>query len=426
MIGREGRFGIVTRRSKHRFLFVLMTVRLVGLSPLLFDAGADAEDSEEPRWYFGFRAADTNPAAKVHDMWGISIGANFNRYLSLELADDFFAKTLDDARGEAVGEFGVGTILSQLRLRYPLFHDRLSPYFIGGAGAALTQFNDRKPNGFHHKIKWDSETFVGTLGAGLDFFIADNVALNVEGRYLFAQPQGYEIDGIDYHNNISSVLATLGVRVFFPELRPHALASASEPSFTRLYFGAEYGGAIMLNRNAYRGIRFEDGPNAKGPLNMLVGARLGADLNRYFGLEASVQAYEAVLNLKDDRGSIGEYAIAPILLQLRGRLPLADGRFSPYALAGLGLAYTEFNDRRPGGENLKVDGIGYGFAAGIGVGLEYFIASNFSLSVESKYILTDGQKIRIEEERPLRGNMHAFFTSLGFRVYFHNSRPKGS
>ena len=396
------------------------------LSHLLFvPTRLQGEDSEERRWYFGFRAADTNPAAKVHDLWGISLGVNLNRYFGVELADDIFAKTLDDARGQPVGEFGVGTVLPQMRLRFPLFHDRLSPYLIGGPGVAFTQFNDRKPPGYHHTIRWDSETFVGTLGAGLDFFITDNVALSVEGRYLFAQPQNYRIDGVHYQNDISSVLATLGVRVFFPELHPHSFVNSTEAAPSRFYFGAEYGGAAILNRDVYPGIKLEDCTNAKGPFNMLVGVRFGADFSRHLGVELSLEGYEGVLDVKGI-GAIGEYAIAPILLQLRGKLPMGDGRFCPYALGGFGVAYTEFNDRKPSGENLAVESKSFGFAAGAGAGVEYFLASNFSVNLESKYIYTAPQKIRLDSQPVLQGDMHGFFTSIGFRVYLFNFGHKGS
>jgi opacity protein-like surface antigen len=215
------------------------------------------------------------------------------------------------------------------------------------------------------------------------------------------------------------VLATLGVRVFVPELHPHSFVNSTGAAPSRFYFGAEYGGAVILNRDVYPGIEFEDGNNAKGPFNMLVGVRLGADFSRHLGMELSLEGYEAVLDVKGI-GAIGEYAIALILLQLRGKLPMGDGRFCPYALGGLGLAYTEFNDRKPGGENLDVESKSFSFAAGAGVGFEYFLASNFSVNLESKYIYTAAQKIRLDGQPELQGDIHDFFTSIGFLIYLFN------
>ena len=41
--------------------------------------------------------------------------------------------------------------------------------------------------------------------------------------------------------------------------------------------------------------------------------------------------------------------------QVRVRYPLLGGRLTPYALAGVGVAFTEFNDRKPPGYDVAVE-----------------------------------------------------------------------
>ena len=54
--------------------------------------------------------------------------------------------------------------------------------------------------------------------------------------------------------------------------------------------------------------------------------------------------------------TIGEFAMYTGMPTLRGRYPVLDGRLTPYALAGLGFGYTEFNDRKQPGFGVDVGG----------------------------------------------------------------------
>lgn len=375
-----------------------------------------AEDSDRPRAYFNFRAADTNPLTDTHDLWGTSIGINLDRHLSVELSADFFETTLDDSSGEALGEYAISAILPQARWRFPLFHDRFSPYVIGGAGWAITQFNDRKPEGFHRTIDSDSETFVATLGAGFDYFFADNIALGVDARYLYAPPQDYRVDGVHYEQDISSVLLTLGLRVFFPELRPKQLPTLLEPAPTRFYLGIEYGAASVLNDQPFPGIDLVTESTSRGPFSEFVGARFGLDIGRHYGLELSIEGLEPTLDV-EGIGTIGDYGVVPVLFQGRARFPLGNGRFAPYLIGGAGFAYAAYNDRKPDGEDHHVDAESLAFAAGAGAGLEYYLASNFSIDLAAKYLYAGGLSFQMDNGPTLHGDVHAFSIFLGFRVH---------
>ena len=105
-------------------------------------AGAAAEDSDIPRWYLQLKFRDTDSNTGVHDYYGFGIGANLNRYLRFELSGDRFEIFPKVRNLGTVGEYGVFALMPQVRLRYPVWHDRLVPYVIGGAGIACIADQD--------------------------------------------------------------------------------------------------------------------------------------------------------------------------------------------------------------------------------------------------------------------------------------------
>src|SRR5262245_55674857 len=139
---------------------------------------ACAQDSDRFRPYIGLKFFDTNPATGVHDLYGFSLGANVNKYLGFELSGDTYQVFPDISPFGTIGAYGVVAPVPQARLRYPVWEDRLVPYLIGGVGVAFTDFNDRKPRGYGLLIHDQTATVVaGTLGAGIEYFVADNIAL---------------------------------------------------------------------------------------------------------------------------------------------------------------------------------------------------------------------------------------------------------
>ena len=94
----------------------------------------------------------------------------------------------------------------------------------------------------------------------------------------------------------------------------------------------------------------------------------------------------------------------------------------PYAVAGVGLGYNEFNDRKPAGADLAITGQAYGVVATAGAGIEYFLTSNIAFNVEARYLFSRGQTIRINGGPELRGNLDALLLSVGLRVFFPEVR----
>src|SRR5215510_13826462 len=300
-------------------------------------ASARAQDSDRFRPYLGLKFFDTNPATGVHDLYGFSVGANVNRYFSFELSGDHYEVFPDIPPYGTIGEYGVFALIPQIRLRYPVFHDRLVPYFVGGVGAAFTDFNDRKPRGFGLSIQDQSATVVaGTAGVGVDYFLADNIAFSVEGRYLFAPDPTLLVQGQKEKVKIAAPLITFGLRLFYPELTPAPMAEARQDVPTRLYLGFRMGGALTLNNDLIPGLT-SDPPNDAigGVLAPAFGLSLGVNFGRYFGLELAADGYEVNLHL-NGTGTIGEYAVYTAIPMLRARYPMLGDRLQPYVLGGFG------------------------------------------------------------------------------------------
>ncbi len=379
---------------------------------------ARAEDSDRLRYYFNFRGQDTNPLTDVHDAWGGALGLNLNRYVGVELAVDNYELFLEPSGyGGTIGELAIWSVMPQVRLRYPLLRDRLVPYLVAGGGIGFAQFNDPKSAVFGLSVDTDASTPLGSIGGGLEYFIADNIALGFEGKYLFGGDVQYEIEGTPLETSPNAPLLMVSLRVFYPELRPALLAESRDQVPARFYFGLLAGGAIPVNDEVFAGIEAEPEPPAYfDTFNQLFGFLVGMNFGRYLGVEVSAETSEMKLHLPG-RGDIGEFANHTIVPQLRARYPMMDGRVVPYAVAGVGVSFAELNDTLPAAEGLSVDVGNTGIAATLGGGVEYFFMSNASLSLEARYLFSRGHTLTIDDGPERDGNLDSVRLSLGLRVY---------
>lgn len=71
----------------------------------------------------------------------------------------------------SIGEYAICTYVPQLRVRYPLFDGRLMPYLVTGTG-----------------FSFGGEDFapVTVAGIGIEYFVASNMALGAETKYLYS------------------------------------------------------------------------------------------------------------------------------------------------------------------------------------------------------------------------------------------------
>lgn len=205
-----------------------LTIALLLLGLLLVAPSAEAQDTDDLRGYLNVRlgitaASDTDVggglgATPNEQVLGVSLGINFNRHLSLELAGDGWERNMR-LGGRTIGEFAMYTGMPTLRGRYPLLDGRLTPYALAGLGFGYTEFNDRKQPGFGVDVGGTSWGVVGALGAGLEYFVANNIAIGIETKYVISRDQEVRVNGRQQSLDLDTLLTTGGIRLFFPEVR---------------------------------------------------------------------------------------------------------------------------------------------------------------------------------------------------------------
>jgi opacity protein-like surface antigen len=375
-----------------------------------------AEDSDRLRYYLHLRGQDTNPWTGVHDHWGLSLGANLGRYWGVELSVDTYERFVEFG-GRTVGEYGVGAIVPQLRLRYPLFDDRLVPYVVAGVGVGLAQFNDRKPPAYGIPIKDTESVFpVATLGGGLEYYFADNLALGAEVKYVAASEQTLDINRTRREQAVDGILTTLGLRLLFPELHPPTPPEPGDAVPLRLYVGLRYGGGFT-ETDAFSGGEVRPEPAAWfSAITQFFGGAVGLNIGRYLGVEMAAEGYEARLHIAGV-GNTSELGVGFFIPHARFRYPITGGRLVPYALGGVGLSTVKTNDTKSPGKIVDVDVAGYGMGAALGAGVEYFVTSNIATGLEARYLTARGHTARVNGGPERDAHYDVVAVTLTLRVF---------
>jgi len=385
---------------------------IVGIVATLLGAGAArGEDSDRLRWYATLRY-DALSLTRAHDAIGGAIGFNYNRYLGAEFAIDSYERKVG-----SLSEMSVLGLMPQVRLRYPLLDDRLTPYLVGGAGLAVSQANDAKAS-----VDWvNGKTQVhpaGSIGAGMEYFVADNVAVGFEGKYLFSTVIDYESGGRSGATSLGAPLLTVGVRLFYPQLDPAAGQASASAAFARLYMDIRTGGALPVTTRPFPGIGIQPEQSLFGSnLAVQFGFTLGSTLGRYAAVEFSMDNYEYQLHYGSD-GAIGEYALFPVLVQGRLRYPLLNDRLEPYLLAGVGAEVGQVNDLNGTGKSLGLKGNDLTPVGALGCGVEYWVISNVAVGALAKYVISRGHQVNFRDQPTLQGNFDTFVLSLSLRIVF--------
>jgi opacity protein-like surface antigen len=386
---------------------------VMALSPAL----GQAEDLDRPRAYLGLRVGESNPLVRANDVAGVSLGVDLGRFLSAELSADFYELPLDvPGRGQA-GEYGVMALAPQLRIRYPLLGGNLVPYVLGGVGAGVLQFNDRKRPGFGLSIEEEAVRAIGIVGAGVEYFLADNLALGLEGRYIASGRRGVRIEGARHPFDLDTGLMALTVRLLYPELRPPRPSARGTLLPARLYLGARIGGALPTHEEVFPEIQNRpEAPAWAGAMNQLFGIAAGVNLGRHLGIELPLEGYEMNLAIPG-RGAVGEYALYTAIPLLRVRSSWMDGKLELYGLGGVGLTYAEYNDPKPAGAGLEVQARDVSLAGALGAGVEYFVTTNVAIGLEVKYVISRGHEVRIAGRPVGDGTLDSVLLSVGVRAF---------
>jgi len=379
-------------------------------------AASRAGDRDSLSYYFELRGQDTNPLTDVHDAWGGAFGVNFNRWLGLELAVDTYELDYEPFGSQRLGEYSTWAIIPQVRVRYPLWHDRLVPYVVAGAGYGISQFNDRRSPGDGLDIHANDEGFLASAGVGLDYYFAENFSIGVQFKYLFGPDRDDTVDGIGYDTSVNAPLLMLALKTTFPPQRSLGLADYEQPGPQRFTFGVIAGGALNPG-DIGDGLKLTPESPAYGDFNQLFGVTFGWNWSANFGLELAADTFEGSLNV-DGFGPVGELAVYDLVPQLRIRAPLAGGRWVPYASFGVGVGFIEYNDAKSAGRNVSVEedgasALAYSAAAGV----EYFPVPYFSLGAEARYLHLDGAGLAINGGGGRDVEMDTVLVGLHLRLY---------
>ena len=403
-----------------RLTLLVASAMLAGLT-----GAPDAADLDASRFSFGVRGGGAflldsriAPGVDASDgrAFGAALGVRFTPYLGAELGLDYLEFERLALRGQRIGEYSIFSVIPALRARYPILDGRVAPYALAGVGALLTGFNDRKAPGIGVSVDAKGAAVAGTLGVGLDVFVADNVSLGLEARWLRTDGPPLEIDGRRSHADISALTATLTLSVLFPG-PPPAPADPSAPWPRRAYLQIRAGGAAPAQKSIASQLNAQPEHSGFGPFSQLFGIAIGLDLARYLSVELSSDGWEINVERRG-LGLISEYSVQTGMIVARLRYPVLDDRLIPFLLGGVGLAYTESNDIKPRGVLLDVDGnTGFGPTGAIGLGVDYMIARNVAVGLESKYVFVRGHELTIGgKTRTL--TLDAILTSGTMRIFF--------
>jgi opacity protein-like surface antigen len=409
---------VLTRLRQKRLLSGNFLPAVSGVLALFSGHRSFAEDSESLRPYLQLRSAAFNETWGVQDGWGLGIGANLNYYVGFQLDFDAYERKVKWPGLDQIFENSVMSLTPEIRLRYPLAGGKWVPYVFAGPGVTFFQFNDRKDPVFHKEVHGDSTQFSAMFGAGIEYYVADNISFSIEGKYNWINRDPVTVDGERRNIDYSSPLVMFGVRAYFRENHHHPLLQETDKEFPdRFWMGFRYGSSILLDNRMNKDLRLEPVAAALGDTGNQAGSfLLGYNWGKHWSL--GLAANYAEYNLASDRyGVIGEYANYMILPEARYRWTLLDGKLSPFVSAGFGIDYSEFNDRKAPGENLKIDSKGIYPAADVGVGAEYFFARNISVSAESHHTTSWNHKIPINGVDEGRGSFSALNLYLGLRFY---------
>ena len=149
--------------------------------------------------------------------FGMSIGADLNRYFGVELAADTTETDLNFAGQGKFGEYALWSLIPQVRVRYALLGGLLVPYAVGGVGVGFTEFSDAAPRVQGVKITAKGTSIVGSIGAGIEYFIASNLAVGLDLKYLIWGSQEFAIDGqVSGNVHPNTLYTSVGLRIMFP------------------------------------------------------------------------------------------------------------------------------------------------------------------------------------------------------------------
>ncbi|MCW5551761.1 MAG: porin family protein [Verrucomicrobiae bacterium] len=194
-------------------------------------------DSEKQRrFYFGVRVGgsvltddhlgrglkfEPEPSALggvVNQTGALTLGVDLRAPWGLEVVADSLEQKVRLAGVGSLGEYGMGIVIPQVRLRHPMGRGKWVPYATAGVGAAYGEVNDRREVATGERLRGKGIYPALSLGAGLEYFIVRNLSLHTDLRWLYSW--GHELrvsQGPKQKGDFSALLMTIGFRAYLFE-----------------------------------------------------------------------------------------------------------------------------------------------------------------------------------------------------------------
>jgi opacity protein-like surface antigen len=346
--------------------------------------------------------------------FGLSFGTDIGNYLGLELAFDYTKTDLFQSSGVKAGDYSLATVLAQARFRYPLQNHRLVPYALAGGGFGLGEFSGREDFSFFGG--GDDTVALGAFGAGVEYFVADNITLGVEAKYYYPfEPDVRLNNGLRTGLDASNIGVTAGMRIYPDSLgagRIHSRVTppAKDSDAMRGYIAVRVGEALFTNPKAVSNLDIEN------PSGILGNMAIGVNFNKYLGIELASEYTRA--QLTSAVGDVSGYPVWTITALGRLRYPILEDRLTPYLVAGGGVGLGEGGDLD---QPIAVTGFiadqESSVVGVVGSGVEYFLESNVALSFEVKYTASFDTRIRLNREEVFLSPEFVSFSG-GLRIFF--------
>lgn len=313
----------------------------------------------------------------------VTLGVDVRDNCGFRVALDYIKTNLLEANGDKAGDYSTATLMGQLRYRYPILSGRLVPYAVLAGGAGLGEFSGRVD--FDFDGGGDDWAPVGVFGLGAEYFVANNIAIGLESKYLVEFHPQIRLGSERPALNADSIGVSAGMRVYFdhlaaggqrtdpPSVSPHDTAER------RPYVGLRLGRGFFTDTGTDSGVEID---RVSGLLPNIV---VGMNVSRYFGAELAFEYTRSQLH-SATLGDITGYPVWTVSLLGRARYPIYGDRVVPYLLGGVGIGYGETGDldqpfevaRFAGGQDRSVVGV-------VGGGIEYFLEPNVAVGIEAKY-----------------------------------------
>jgi opacity protein-like surface antigen len=329
---------------------------------------------------------------------GVTIGYNLTKHWGLELQG---IGTEPDVTSDHLGklaEYSNISVFGNVRYRWPLGDGRFVPWALAGIGWSLNDLNDvANPR---ISLSGDGSTVAGTLAAGFDYFLGEDVSVGAALQGFIYPTIGTEALNKDTGHvvrggaNLSAAAVLVHLTMYLGQQEapdgssPRTLLLADHGRYDsderRYYLAAIAGDHIFFDDH------FAGDAKAKTPgsANWSLGGAAGVNLDEHWGVE--LQLLNTDINVNDGvLGKIGEMSTFTILPTARFRWQFLGGRLVPFATAGLGVNLNRPNDPRnsvdvfEGGTHRtpRFEIQSTSVAASVGIGLEYFLNRNISVAL---------------------------------------------